>query len=98
VSQPAQHHPPALGHTHRLLEEHRTWTLVTGGLALVAAVLALAGAYDLGAVVAVVSVLTGGWAMMISDNRVERFEVVSATVGGAVALAVCLAYGSGLSG
>lgn len=98
MTSPAQHHPPALGHTHPVLERHRTWTLITAGLAVVAAVLALAGAYDVGAVVAAVAVLVGGWAMLISETRMERFEVVSATVGGAVVLAVCLAYGSGLSG
>ena len=98
MTSPEQHHPPALGHTHPLLEKHRTWTVVTAGLAVVAAFLAVAAAYDLGAAVALVSVLAGGWAMLISETRAERFEVVGATVGGAVVLAVCLAYGSGLPG
>lgn len=98
MSHPVQHHPPALAPTHRLLEGHRAWTMITAGLAVVAAVLAVAGAYDPGAFAAIFSVLAGGWAMLISDTRMERFEVVTATVGGAVALAVCLAYGSGLSG
>ena len=98
MTQPVSHHSRALGHAHRLLEGHRAWTYATAGLAFLAAVLAVAGLYDLGAVVALLSVLAGGWAMLISDTRMERFEVVTATVGGAVALAVCLAYGSGLSG
>ena len=98
MSQPAQHHPPALGHTHPLLEGHRAWMLATVALAAVSSVLAIAGVYDLGAVLAALAVLVGGWAMMITDTRAERFEVVTGTVAGAVVLAICLAYGSGLSG
>ena len=67
-------------------------------LALAALVLAVAEAYDAGAVVSFVCVLVGGWSQMVSENRMERFESVVATVGGAVLLAVCLAYGSNLLG
>ena len=75
----------------------RRWTAATVALAVVGIVLAIADAYDAGAVVAFLGVLAGGWAMLISRNRVERFEVVSATVGAGVVLAVCLAYGSGFA-
>jgi hypothetical protein len=75
----------------------RTWTAATVGLALVAVVLAVAGAYDAGALVALLGVLGGGWSMLISRTRTERFEVVTATVAAAVVLAACLAYGSGFS-
>lgn len=67
-------------------------------LALAALALAVVGAYDAGAVVALACVLVGGWSQMVSENRAERFEAVIATVGGAVLLAVCLAYGSDLLG
>lgn len=73
------------------------WAIATAGLAVVAVVLAFAGAYDAGAVVALLGVLAGGWAMLISRTRGERFEVVAGTVACAVALAACLAYGSGFS-
>ena len=75
----------------------RLWAAATAGLAVVAVVLAIAGAYDAGAVVAFLGVLAGGWAMLISRTRGERFEVVTATVAAAVVLAACLAYGSGFS-
>ena len=67
-------------------------------LALAALALTLVGAYDAGAVVSLVCVLVGGWAQMVSANRMERFEAVVATVAGAVLLAVCLAYGSDVLG
>ena len=73
------------------------WAAATAGLAVVAVVLAIAGAYDVGALVAFLGVLSGGWAMLISRTRGERFEVVTATVAAAVVLAACLAYGSGFS-
>ena len=73
------------------------WAMATAGLAVVAVVLAFAGAYDPGAIVALIGVLAGGWSMLISRTRGERFEVVTATVACAVALAACLAYGSGFS-
>lgn len=70
-----------------------TGTLVLAGLGLV---LALAESYDAGALVAAVCVAAGGWSMLISRTITERFETVVGTVLGAVVLAVCLAYGSGL--
>lgn len=72
------------------------WAMATMLLAAVCVVLALAGAYDAGAVVAAVAVGVGGWSMLVSQTRGERFETVTATVVAGVALAVCLAYGSGL--
>jgi uncharacterized membrane protein len=71
-----------------------TGTLLLAGLCLV---LALAERYDAGAVVAAVCVLVGGWSMLISRTLTERFETVVGTVLGGTVLAVCLAYGSGLS-
>ena len=65
-------------------------------LAVLATALAFAGAYDVGAVVALACVLVGGWSQMISETRFERFESVIAVVLGAVVLAVCLANGSGI--
>ena|SRR5687767_13649973 len=87
-------HAPRL-HAHRSADQ--VWTFATAGLAVVSVVLAVAGAYDVGAVVALLGVLAGGWAMLISRTRGERFEVVTATVASAVVLAACLAYGSGFS-
>ena len=75
----------------------RVWAAATAGLAVVAVVLSVAGAYDAGAVVAFLGVLAGGWAMLISRTRGERFEVVTATVAAGVVLAACLAYGCGFS-
>ena len=76
----------------------KRWTAATVGLAVISVILAFAGTYDLGAVVAAIGVLVGGWAMLVSHTIGERFEIVTATVAAAVALAVCLAYGSGLPG
>lgn len=67
-------------------------------LAVAALALTVAGVYDVGAVVSLLCVLVGGWAQMVSENRMERFESVIATVAGAVLLAVCLAYGSDVLG
>ena len=75
----------------------RLWTLATVGLAVLCVLLAVTGAYDPGAVVAFAGVLCGGWSMLVSRTTGERFEIVSATVVAAVALAVCLAYGSGFA-
>lgn len=74
----------------------RLWTTATMLLAAVCVVLALVGAYDAGALVAAVAVGVGGWSMLVSQTRGERFETVTATVTAGVVLAVCLAYGSGL--
>ena len=61
-----------------------------------AVVLAVTGYFDVGAVVALLAVVLGGWSQLISETRFERFESVIAVVVAAVALAVCLAEGSGL--
>lgn len=73
------------------------WAVATMLLAAVAVVLAFAGAYDAGAIIAFLAVLAGGWSQLISETRSERFETVTATVVAAVTLAACLAYGSGFS-
>lgn len=75
----------------------RLWATATLVLAGVGLVLALAEQYDAGALVAAACVAAGGWSMLISKTLTERFETVVGTVLGAVLLAVCLAYGSGLS-
>lgn len=89
-------HAPRL-HTPQTRSADQLWAWTTAGLAVVAVVLAFAGAYDPGAVVAAIGVAAGGWAMLISRTRGERFEVVGATLASAVTLAACLAYGSGFS-
>lgn len=89
-------HAPRM-HSAQTRSADQLWALATAGLAVVAVVLAFAGAYDPGAIVALIGVLSGGWAMLISRTRGERFEVVTGTVACAVALAACLAYGSGFS-
>lgn len=71
-------------------------TVATAVLAALSVVLLLARAYDVGAVVAAVCVATGGWSQMVSATTAERMETVLATVVGALALAACLAFGSGL--
>lgn len=80
------------------LAPDQLWAIGVMALAAVAAVLAVVGAYDLGAVVALACVLAGGWSMYVSESISERFETVVATGVGAVALAACLAYGSGMPG
>lgn len=75
----------------------RLWATTTLALAGLGLVLALAEQYDAGALVAALCVAAGGWSMLISRTLTERFETVTGTVLGAVLLAVCLAYGSGLS-
>lgn len=68
-------------------------TLLLAGVGLV---LALAGAYDAGALVAFLGVVTGGWSQLVSVSTAERFESVTGTVLAAVVLMACLAFGSGL--
>lgn len=87
-------HVAAPHRTH--LTADRLWTAVTAALSALSLVLVLAEAYDPAAVVALLAVLSGGWAMLISTTRAERFETVTATVLAGVVLAVGLAYGSGL--
>ena len=88
-------HPPHLQPPAQTKD--RRWTWATAALGAVAVVLALFELFDVGAVVATVAVVAGAGAMLISRTRGERFEIVTATVAAAVALAVCLAYGSGFS-
>lgn len=88
-------HAPRL-HTPRVTSD-QLWAFATMGLAFLSLVLALAEAFDPGAIVAALAVGAGGWSMMISRTLTERFEVVVSTVAAAVILATCLAYGSGFS-
>jgi len=67
------------------------WTLATIALAVVAVLLAVVGAYEIGAVVALLAIGTGGWSQLVSKNRSERFETISAVLVAVVALAVCVA-------
>lgn len=80
----------------RSLTSDQLWAVTTAGLALLTVVLALVGAYDAGIVSGVLCVLAGGWSQMVSETTAERFETVTATVVGAVALAACAANSSGL--
>lgn len=83
---------------HRLATQRdQLWASTTLVLAALCLVLALAEQFDLGALVAAGCVAAGGWSMLISRTVTERFETVVGTVLGGVVLAVCLAYGSGLS-
>lgn len=76
--------------------DHRVLAVASLALAIVSVVLAVVEAYDVGAVVALAGVLVGGWSQMVSDTRGERFESVTGVIVAAVALAVCLASGSGV--
>ena len=75
---------------------HRVLAAATLALAALAVLLTFAEAYDVGAVVALLGVLVGGWSQMVSATTGERFESVTGAVVAAVALAVCLANGSGV--
>lgn len=99
--QTVQHEPvehPSRGRFQPRLPRTRdeVFAATTVVLAVLAAVLAIAGAYDVGVVVALACVVVGGWSQMISETRYERFESVIAVGFGAVTLAICLANGSGL--
>ncbi len=87
-------HQPTHQPTHRTSDQ--LWAYATLTIAAVAIVVALTGAYDAAAVLALAGVLVGGWSMMISTNITERFETVTGTLLAAVTLAVCLAFGSGI--
>ena len=71
----------------------RLLTMATMALAAVALVLALFQAWEVGAAVALIAVLTGGWAQLMSETRTERFENIFAITLSAVVLMVCLASG-----
>lgn len=90
---PSSHHLPRPRLPRTRDEVFAAATVV---LAAVSVLLALVGAYDAGAVVALGGVLLGGSSQLISETRFERFESVCATVVAAVVLAVCLAEGSGV--
>ncbi len=90
------HRHPSASRLHAPAAD-RVWATATLALALVGLVLALAEQYDAGALVAAASVAAGGWSMLISRTIGERFETATGTVLGGVLLAVCLAYGSGLT-
>ena len=91
--------PQALPHRPHLTErpaQDVLLTIATVALAVVAVLLALLELYDVGIVVALAGVITGGVSMLLSATTTERFEIVTATVVAAVTLAVCLANGSGV--
>ena len=74
----------------RSLTSDQLWALATMALAVVAVLLAVVDAYEIGAVVALVAIVIGGWSQLVSKNRSERFETLSAVLVAVVALAVCL--------
>lgn len=76
--------------TARSLTSDQLWALATMALAVVAVLLAVVGAYEIGAVVALVAVVAGGWSQLVSKNRSERFETISGVLVAVVALAVCV--------
>ena len=75
----------------RSLTSDQLWVLATMALAVVSVLLAVVEAYELGAVVALLAIGTGGWSQLVSANRSERFETITAVLVAVVALAVCLA-------
>lgn len=88
---------PHLAHRPRpSLSTDQLWAVATAGLAAVTVALALAGLHDAGIVTGVLCVIAGGWSQMVSETTAERFETVTATIVGAVALAYCAANSSGL--
>lgn len=88
--------PHVAVHRPSTVTADQLWALATAALALLTVVLAFAGAYDAGTVVGVLAVVCGGWSQMVSKTTAERFQTVTATIVGAVALAYCLANGSGV--
>ena len=75
----------------RSMTADQLWVLATMALAVVAVLLAVVGAYEIGAVVALLAIGTGGWSQLVSANRSERFETISAVLVAVVALSVCVA-------
>lgn len=75
----------------RSLTADQLWALATMALAVVAVLLAVVEAYEVGAVVALLAVVVGGWSQLVSANRSERFETISGVLVAVVALAVCVA-------
>ena len=76
----------------RLLQAHdpAVRPLATMAVAVVAVLLTFVEAYEIGAPVALVAIMTGGWSQLVSKNRSERFETISAVLVAVVALAVCV--------
>ena len=91
-------HRPSLPRpaVHRPLTADQLWAVATAALALVTVALALAGWYDAGIVAGALTVVCGGWSQMVSRTTAERFDIVAATVVGAVALAYAASRSSGL--
>lgn len=83
--------PNAIPRARRSLTADQLWALATMALAVVAVLLAVVEAYEIGAVVALLAVGVGGWSQLVSENRSERFETISAVLVAVVALAVCVA-------
>ena len=81
----------------RRMHLDQVWAAATLSLAVVAALLAAFGAYDAGAVLGLAALFAGGWSQLVSETRLERWESVTGAVLGGVVLAICLAYGTGLS-
>lgn len=82
---------PDAARTARSLTADQLWALATMALAVVAVLLAVVEAYEIGAVVALVAIGVGGWSQLVSANRSERFETISGVLVAVVALAVCVA-------
>lgn len=88
---------PHVASRHRLsLTTDQLWLIATASLALLTVVLALLDLNDAGIVTGVLCVVAGGWSQMVSETTAERFETVTATIVGAVALAYCAANSSGV--
>ena len=77
--------------SRRSLTADQLWALATMALAVVAVLLAVVEAYEIGAVVAVLAIAVGGWSQLVSANRSERFETITGVLVAVVALAVCVA-------
>lgn len=83
-------------HTPHVAVSHRVLAGATLALAALAAALTVGQAYDVGAVVGLLAVLVSGWSQMVSETTGERFESVTEAIVAGLALAVCLANGSGI--
>ncbi|MCW2616802.1 MAG: hypothetical protein JWN08_3796 [Frankiales bacterium] len=88
--------PTVASHHNPSLTRDQLWMIATASLALLTVVLALLDLNDAGMVTGVLCVIAGGWSQMVSETTAERFETVTATLVGAVALAYCAANSSGV--
>ena len=75
----------------RSMTSDQLWVLATMALAVVAVLLAVVEAYEIGAMVALLAIGTGGWSQLVSANRSERFETIGAVLVAVVALTLCVA-------